>query len=476
MGYLPRFKNDLFISYRHASNEAHDKWVDTFCKELHARLKDLVGEVEIWRDNDEIRAGDQWRPEIIAALDNTAIFLAIISKTYLDSDVCRSELDQFLGYAKKESAMQRRIVPIFKQPPKSDQDLPQELGEIDHHEFYQWDPPGSNRFLELGPGKDDAVARLFWEKFEWLTQDLMDILETLKGVARKQAIGTVYLARVGPELTTEREKLRSDLQQRGYMIVPEREYLWNASGFREKIIADFEAAILCVHLVARTASIVPETHEHVMLQLKLATEVMKRNKKPLPLVWIQPSNQTNATASELIDYIEKELANEGVEYWQGGLENFKTQIHDKLLKSQAQPAQGANKPASQIALFMEEGDLAVTGEINTLFVNKLKVETNRICFSGTVAKYPTSLEKTLARCERCVVFWGGQSEEWVKDILAMDELAGHIGHGSVCVYAAVPTTPEKSTFCTSKARLILEAAGRTEDELREFLATAEGVQ
>ena len=30
MGFLPQFKNDLFISYRRASNESQDRWVDSF--------------------------------------------------------------------------------------------------------------------------------------------------------------------------------------------------------------------------------------------------------------------------------------------------------------------------------------------------------------------------------------------------------------------------------------------------------------
>src|SRR5580704_13926944 len=125
MGYLPQFKNDIFISYRRVSNEGEDRWVDAFCDRLRARLADLVGDITIWRDSAAIRAGDQWRPEIAEALDNAAIFLAIISRTYFDSDVCRAELDRFLGCAKEAAeAMQRRIVPIFKQPTKPDQELP----------------------------------------------------------------------------------------------------------------------------------------------------------------------------------------------------------------------------------------------------------------------------------------------------------------------------------------------------------------
>ena len=64
MGFLPQFKNDLFISYRRAANESQDRWVDTFCNNVRTELRDRVGDVAIWRDTAELRAGDTWRPEI----------------------------------------------------------------------------------------------------------------------------------------------------------------------------------------------------------------------------------------------------------------------------------------------------------------------------------------------------------------------------------------------------------------------------
>jgi hypothetical protein len=464
MGYVPQFKNDIFISYRHSSNEGPDTWVDTFCKQLEGRLTEIVGDITIWRDKAELRAGDKWRPEIAEALDSAAIFLAIISRTYFDSDVCRSELDQFLGRAKQAAqALHRRIVPIFKQPTKPGQQLPQELGQIQRHEFFQLDPPGSHRFREFGPGID---ANRFWETLEQLAQDLMDALETLSGEARKCVVGTVYLASVGPELHAERAKLKSDLQQRGYLVVPQYEYLWNATEFHEKIADDLSAAQLCVHQVARTASIDPNTSGHARLQLELATQAMKSKGKPLPLVWIQPATETDEGARALVNYIEQELSNEGVEYSQGGLEDFKTQMYDKLPRRTAAAAR-------EVALLVEEADVAATGEINALLADKLGVDPRRIILSGSTLHDPASLAKVLTRCGKCVIFWGAQPEEWVSDLLTLDALAGCIGKEKLCVYGAGPASPEKSTFRTSKARTIYAMSGGQESDLRQFLGTVE---
>src|SRR3954470_24490331 len=110
MAYVPNFKNDLFISYRRASNEGPDEWIDNFCKQLSADLRDCVGDVRIWRDTSQLRAGEEWRREIAEALDGSAVFLAIISRTYLESDECRKELDYFLGRLKAASAAAPRQI------------------------------------------------------------------------------------------------------------------------------------------------------------------------------------------------------------------------------------------------------------------------------------------------------------------------------------------------------------------------------
>lgn len=472
MGYVPQFNNDVFISYRHASNEAHDMWIDRFCKELRARLEDLVGEVTIWRDESEIQGGDQYLGKIYAALDTTAVFLAIISRTYLDSEDCRKELDRFLRHVKAATEnIKSPIIPIFKHPPKPDQDLPLELTGIHRHEFFTRDPPGSNRFREFSPDKNDATSPLFWETLERLAQDIMEALEELKGYIRKATIGTIYLARVGPELHPAREKLRSDLQQRGYQIVPEREYFWNSSDLIEKITENLEAAELCVHLVSRIASIEPESPVRARLQLELATEAMKRKKKPLPLIWLQPAEAIDVSARELINYIEQDLSNEGVEFLEDSLEEFKSQIYAKLPSHTL--TQISSVKVNEIAVIVEESDIEATGELNVFLVKELRLDPKRIIFSGTCARDPLSLSKTLASCGKCLIYWGGRSEEWVDEVLSHEAMVAYVGDKRLCVYAANPITPEKKTFLTTKAQTISAATGINGDELRKFLVPTE---
>ena len=460
MGFLPQFKNDLFISYRRASNESQDRWVDTFCNNVRTELRDRVGDVAIWRDTAELRAGEAWRPEIAEAVESTGIFMALISRTYFDSDECRKELDRFLGRLKApEGAGGRKLMPIFKHPSRSQDEMPAELREIGHHEFFIQE---AKSWRELDPKRDSDD---YWERMSRMVQDLTVALEDLQGEQKKQALGTVFIARVGPELLQERERLRGDLRQRGFLVVPENEYLWNADDHRQRITTDLAGALMCIHLVARNESIEPLTPARDRLQLQLAHAEMGLRGKPAPLVWIQPAAATAASQQALIDYIEQTLADEGVDYLQGSLEELKTQMLEMLPK----PAPKAPVKPREVALLVDERDLADLGPLKTLLADKLGVEPRPLKFSGSSPKDEERLQRTLAACQQVVIFWSRQSEDWVFDLLDLPALAGRLGDRQICIYASGEETDEKSSFTTKKARMVQAVVTQNEAGLREFL-------
>ena len=465
MGYLPQFKNDLFISYRRTSNEGQDPWVDNFCDSVRSSLRDLVGDVQMWRDTSELRAGSAWRPEIADAVDTAGIFLAVISRTYFDSDECRKELDRFLGRLKSAEGGGvvgggRKLLPIFKHPPKPDQALPRELAEIGHHEFFNLHP---KPWRELDPKRDYDD---YHERLGRVVFDLMEALEFLQGQQQKLALGKVFIANTGPELLQERERLRTDLRQRGFLVLPEREILWNADDHRERIVRDLSESLLCIHLVARTASIEPLTPARARVQLELAHAEMKQRGRPAPLVWIQPAAETDAGTRPLIDYIENELANEGVDYLQASLEDLKTLMLDKLPKPSPPPA--PPKPRD-IAVLVEDCDLADLGPLKSLLADKLGVEPRPLKFSKATPKDLERLARTLASCQQVIIFWSRQSEDWVFDMMDLDALADRLGPDRLCIYAGGEDSSEKTTFATKKARLVSGVVSAGEAGLRGFL-------
>jgi len=191
------------------------------------------------------------------------------------------------------------------------------------------------------------------------------------------------------------------------------------------------------------------------------------------MVWIQSAGETDEAVRELLDYIKCDLADEGVEYSLGGLEDFKTQIYDKL-PAPSPPPRAAPSPGRAIALLVEDGDVGDLSAIKALLVDGLALDPQPIKFAGTTPKDVARLARTLARCEQCVIVWGRQAEEWVLDLLDSEALAGHLGRDRMCVYAVGPETPEKRSFQTTKARTVQAAHDLNQSALQAFVSGQPG--
>jgi hypothetical protein len=103
MGIVPNFDYDIFISYAHANNQKiavadrgwvtdlHDVLSDKLLEEMHVRPT-------IWRDQGGLD-GKQVHEGIRDALHGSAVFVAVVSGAYLESEYCcDKELREFAAY------------------------------------------------------------------------------------------------------------------------------------------------------------------------------------------------------------------------------------------------------------------------------------------------------------------------------------------------------------------------------------------
>jgi hypothetical protein len=112
MSWVPGFESDVFISYARVDNSTVEGdqergWVAQFHRHLYVALSKKVGRldtVKIWRDVREIRGNQLFDRTIQDAIQNSALFIVLSSKGYLESDYCREELQWFVRKAHRESA------------------------------------------------------------------------------------------------------------------------------------------------------------------------------------------------------------------------------------------------------------------------------------------------------------------------------------------------------------------------------------
>lgn len=104
MAYTQGFKYDIFISYTHLDNhapEGEQGWVEHFQKWLESWLARRfgLGKIEIWRDA-ALHGNTLFDERIPEVIQQSALFLALTSPHYFESDYCRKELQWFHRRAK----------------------------------------------------------------------------------------------------------------------------------------------------------------------------------------------------------------------------------------------------------------------------------------------------------------------------------------------------------------------------------------
>ena len=100
-----------FMSYAH--HDDGDSRLSRFHERLERELRSQTGiDLEIFKDNDDIGLGEQWRKRLEAGLAGSTFLLPIVTPSFLTSPYCREELEAFLRH---ERALGRDdlILPIY---------------------------------------------------------------------------------------------------------------------------------------------------------------------------------------------------------------------------------------------------------------------------------------------------------------------------------------------------------------------------
>lgn len=108
MAQSPGYDHDIFISYAHNDNYGFGGgpgWVDVFEDWLFNWLNKRRGltDLRIWRDKQRMQGNTVFDDAIQNAIDSSAIFIALTSRNYLQSDYCQKELRRFYEYHGRQS-------------------------------------------------------------------------------------------------------------------------------------------------------------------------------------------------------------------------------------------------------------------------------------------------------------------------------------------------------------------------------------
>lgn len=272
-GFVPGLENDIFISYAHEDDNA---WIQAFEKSLGEELWDRLGlGVSVWQDGQRLRVGQNWQAEIETGVQRSAVFVAVLSPRYENSDWCTNERNIFRQLFAAQDAFEksRRFFKVIKTPWENDGHQ-KFLTAIQEQKFFQREdtPQVDEEFL---PGSDH-----FRKAVQALAHAIAQTLRRLRCERER-----IFVASPPKDCLDVWKQLREELSDKAYDVQP--------AGRRDDAFADdfmreeMERALLSVHLLGAV-------HDpFVERQIRIAADLEQRL-----MFWLMPGAETTPDASQ----------------------------------------------------------------------------------------------------------------------------------------------------------------------------------
>lgn len=261
-------QHDLFLSYArvdnaNAANDQSRGWVSQFHRHLEIALSKKIGRlnvIRIWRDTREIQGNQLFDRTIQDAVQQSGLFVALMSNGYLESEYCLQELRWFHEKAQREPQglavgdSSRVFNVLLNRLPH--QRWPAEVGRTSGFEMNDA-PPGATP--TMGEPSDPESSE-FRTQLRTLTEAIYETLmklasrtegnETEPPPANPDGDFSILVSDSSDTLSITRKRLLSELKkQAGTTVMASVPPPYDAAGHDQQMIAQVKAASLSVHLL-----------------------------------------------------------------------------------------------------------------------------------------------------------------------------------------------------------------------------------
>src|SRR5262245_15979239 len=302
--------SDLFLAYASIDDQpmlqGRQGWVSQFYRNLEVRLEQLSGErVKIWRQSNPPGSGPV-DERVLQQVPQAKALVSVVSPPFAKSEGCRREVEVFWQTAERSQSLRvenrSRIFKVVKTP-VDQRELPPHLAELFRqlldYEFYDIDPT-TGRLREFSEEFGEEARRVFLEKVYDLAYEIHSVLKACKTVQIPRAASplalssakVVYLAETTSDLRAERDRLRRELQERGFEVVPDAPLPLIADELATAVKAHLQRANVSVHFVGARYGMIPEGGQEslVALQVRLSAEIF-RSRPSGRFIWSPPTLQ-----------------------------------------------------------------------------------------------------------------------------------------------------------------------------------------
>lgn len=358
------------------------------------------------------------------------------------------------------------------------------------YEFYEYDET-AGRAKEFRTDLDD---RRYWDKFEDLALDISQQLINLRSLsgtatpaAKTGASGSngrqnghptnghgkavIYLAETTADLTLERDRIRRELSQFGYQVVPDKELPLQGPKLIETVNEYLLQARLSVHLIGAHYGIVPELEDRSIARIQHdLAEARSDNSQFKRLIWLPSDLKPKESRQQaFIEYLSNSpVALKNAELLREKLEDLKTVIQNQLALLQAKPSEEKTDAGqTYIYLICEQRDFdAIQPLYQHLYESGFEV-----MLPATGENAIEENQQNLRDCDALLVYFGHGSERWLRT--QFSEISKVIDRArpmlTKAVYVAPPRSQPKELFMTREAIVIKNFGDFHPDNLAAFL-------
>ncbi len=432
-----RYRKHLFISYAHLDNQPVSGddigWVNRFHASLDVILSMRLGrKAEIWRDA-KLQGNDVFAQEILSQFPDTAALVAVVSPRYVQSEWCLREARSFCESAQHSGGLlvdnKSRIFKVIALPVDSQEPLPAPMRDTLGFDFYVRDPNGVEK--ELNPAYDPALGPKLANECVRLAQSIAGLVKKLDAlpepgaqdspaVAAEQTRPMVYLAECSKDRRDDRSALRTELQMRGYRVLPEGQLPNDEEQYTAEVARLLCVCALSIHLVGSLYGAVCDGESQksvVELQNQLA--VQQARSTPLRRVISLPDSirTTDPRQQGFIDMLHRDAdAQFAADVIVADLEAVKGAVQAALDRIEnpppVEPAAASDAPGARLVyLVCDERDRKNTVPLRR-FLKEQGLDVQTPVFEGDAGAVRGANQERLTRCDAVLVFHGAGTEAW----------------------------------------------------------------
>ncbi|MDH5604283.1 MAG: DUF4062 domain-containing protein [Cyclobacteriaceae bacterium] len=414
---------DVLITYAEADNQPatqnSEGWVDKFKVFLELMLEQVLGKkpnILLKSENDTLSGAD---------FSDVAIFMPVLSDSFLASTFCLKTLDEYIKHLEKSK--NQRLFKVLKTP-VAIEDQPETLRNLLGYELYQMDL-NTGRAGEFKDYFNTEATSHYWMHIIDIAFDIHDTLMINEGkstgVKAINSTRTIYLAETGTDLTVQRKIIKRELQRHGFKVFPDQNLPRNASDIEETIKKHLDRCNVSIHLIGSTYGAIPEGGDKSIVDMQTRLAANKAAELPpfefTRLIWITP-NLRNAHEKQLtfIENVKRDSeVSEGAEILQTPLEDFKNIIREEVIEGGLEKKQAAShledKTNGQPAIYLIHDKVdqkEATGVASIL--EKSGYNVLFPSFKGNLLDIRENHITNLRRLDGAVIYQGEVNRQWVK--------------------------------------------------------------